>query len=303
MSPLRPPWSPLAALLGLAACFIDTGAPTTGPAPADTSSGPDGTTSADPATTTTTTGEPPDPATTTTTTITTTTADLTTTGTTTAAADTSTADDCVPTVWYLDADGDLHGGPEAQVECGPPPPGYTDSHTDCNDAEPLIHPDAPEVCDAADNDCDGGTDEWPAAMDGPCFDCTAKEYEAHIYYLCEDPLAWEEARAACQALQTDLIVIGDPAENIFLREWLSFGVDRVWLGLSDIAVEDTFVWVDGSPLGYEEWMIGDPNDGESGEPGSADCTAMIGPLDPPYTGRWRDQVCTTPRVYACESSD
>src|SRR6185436_7425408 len=29
---------------------------------------------------------------------------------------------------------------------------------DCNDGDPAVNPDATEVCDGVDNDCDGGTD-------------------------------------------------------------------------------------------------------------------------------------------------
>ena len=50
-----------------------------------------------------------------------------------------------------------------------PPPAVDadgDGHTppsDCDDDDPLSFPNAPERCDAADNDCDGVVDEDPAA--------------------------------------------------------------------------------------------------------------------------------------------
>jgi len=52
--------------------------------------------------------------------------------------------DTVPDTGPVDADGD--GAP---------------ARDDCNDIDPDVHPDAQEVVDGADNDCDGKTDEEP----------------------------------------------------------------------------------------------------------------------------------------------
>lgn len=54
-------------------------------------------------------------------------------------------------ICVLDLDGDGYG------ELNPPPP-YQPG-TDCNDNEPLSSPNAIEICDGIDNDCDGSTDE------------------------------------------------------------------------------------------------------------------------------------------------
>ncbi len=59
--------------------------------------------------------------------------------------------DCVK---ISDSDGDGYG----------PGPGG-----DCNDANPNVHPNAPEKCNRKDDDCDGVTDEGnPEAQPGPC---------------------------------------------------------------------------------------------------------------------------------------
>jgi ATP-dependent Lhr-like helicase len=34
----------------------------------------------------------------------------------------------------------------------------------------------------------------------------------------------------------------------------------VWIGLTDDAVEGTFAWIDGTPLTFERWWVGEPND-------------------------------------------
>ena len=56
--------------------------------------------------------------------------------------------------WHLDADGDTHGGEVSVIACTAPD-GYVDSGDDCDDAQRATHPDAPELCDGADNDCGG----------------------------------------------------------------------------------------------------------------------------------------------------
>lgn len=63
--------------------------------------------------------------------------------------------------WYRDADGDGYGSPnDTRLACEQPQ-GYVGTGTDCNDADTLFHPYAAELCDGADNDCDGIDDENP----------------------------------------------------------------------------------------------------------------------------------------------
>ncbi|MEK7253510.1 MAG: S8 family serine peptidase, partial [Bacteroidota bacterium] len=64
--------------------------------------------------------------------------------------------------YYVDADGDTYGNPASSVQlaCTPAPgSGLVSDHTDCNDADAGIHPNAPETCDACDEDCDGMADD------------------------------------------------------------------------------------------------------------------------------------------------
>jgi hypothetical protein len=73
--------------------------------------------------------------------------------------------------WYADEDGDGHGDPDSPLEACEQPSGHVDSGDDCDDADPEIHPGAPERCDGVDQDCDGEVDEdlqtrWYLDSDG-----------------------------------------------------------------------------------------------------------------------------------------
>ena len=68
-------------------------------------------------------------------------------------------DEDVQTTWYADADADGYGDPEAPLDSCDPPEGYTDNADDCDDLDATALPGGEEVCDEADNDCDGTVDE------------------------------------------------------------------------------------------------------------------------------------------------
>ncbi len=61
--------------------------------------------------------------------------------------------------WYTDADGDGYGDASSPVTAVSQPEGTVTDSSDCNDTNPGIYPGAEEICDGADNNCDGSTDE------------------------------------------------------------------------------------------------------------------------------------------------
>ncbi len=71
-------------------------------------------------------------------------------------------DEGVESTWYADADGDGYGDAASTTDACTLPPGYSWNGDDCNDAAPGDHPGGLEVCDGADNDCDGTADEADA---------------------------------------------------------------------------------------------------------------------------------------------
>ncbi len=81
------------------------------------------------------------------------------------------------TTWYLDYDADGYGSTRLSADACTQPSGYVASDTDCDDGDASSHPGATEICDGADNDCDGTADEddaidastWYADGDGDAY--------------------------------------------------------------------------------------------------------------------------------------
>ena len=62
--------------------------------------------------------------------------------------------------WYLDSDGDGWGVELGKIEsCDTPPGDYASQVGDCDDQDADVNPEAEELCDGIDNDCDLSEDE------------------------------------------------------------------------------------------------------------------------------------------------
>ena len=70
-----------------------------------------------------------------------------------------TVDWTTGTWFFEDVDGDGFGGNTVEVQRCALPVGFSLTNDDCNDDDQSIHPQAVEVCDQIDNDCDAGTTE------------------------------------------------------------------------------------------------------------------------------------------------
>jgi hypothetical protein len=109
------------------------------------------------------------------------------------------------------------------------------------------------------------------------------------YRAVTQPATWAQARDACVADEARLVVIEDLTESTYVHSLLDNL--EIWIGLSDLVTEGTFVWVDGSPLTFENWRPdGNPNGGTN-----QNCVEIdeSGPT-------WNDEVCEQAHAYVCE---
>jgi len=141
--------------------------------------------------------------------------------------------------WHLDVDGDGFGDPGSAVtECLAPPNTILDG-SDCDDSRADVSPAAVEVCDNADNDCNGLVDDnasdavpfWPD-LDGDgygvpgnqIFACSAPADHAGNDTDCDDAdsFSWPGAPELCDLKDNDCD--GDVDEEV---------VDVTWYADSD----------------------------------------------------------------------
>ena len=61
--------------------------------------------------------------------------------------------------WYADNDGDGFGNPQISQQNCSQPSGFVSNSDDCDDSNSNVNPDAQEVCNGIDDDCNGLTDD------------------------------------------------------------------------------------------------------------------------------------------------
>jgi lectin-like protein len=95
---------------------------------------------------------------------------------------------------------------------------------------------------------------------------------------------FDEATAACAGLSSHLALITSKPLND--AAFALVGNTDVYIGLTDQAVEGTFVWVDGSPLVFANWQPNEPSNG--GGSYQEDCAIIAGAR---MTEQWDDRPC------------
>ncbi len=95
--------------------------------------------------------------------------------------------------------------------------------------------------------------------DGDYYAQVSNDYWVHDgrAYALLGSQSWANAQTAAVALGGNLVTIDDAAEQTYLRN--TFSSWDPWIGIHDADGNNTFVWVDGTPVSYTNWYPGEPN--------------------------------------------
>ena len=173
--------------------------------------------------------------------------------------------------------------------------GYSEADGDCDDADADVSPDATEVCDGIDNDCNGAVDEgvteiWYPDEDGDGFGADDAPTEAcsrpddHVPSATDcddfDPEVFPGAVEVCDGVDTDCDGIPDPTSCrpvgtaelridgtseamrlggavAALGDWDGDGVDDLVVGAPEHDAARGGLWVFKGPMTAEEWTRAD----------------------------------------------
>lgn len=125
-------------------------------------------------------------------------------------------------------------------------------------------------------------------------------YNGHTYQLISEDsgarITWSSAQAAALTLGGNLVTVDDAGENSFLLNTFGptaiatapsgGGLVSLWLGFNDAVQEGQYVWADGSPDTYTNWVPGEP----AGSYGDDDYAGMVISFGFGNPGQWHDIV-------------
>ena len=243
-----------------------------------------------------------EPGTTTSTTDGTSTTDASTsTGADTTTGGSSSSGPCSEQAFFADDDGDGFGDPDELVMACEPPDGHVPNSDDCDDGDGAVRPDADEVCDGKDNDCDTYEDEFAARSNTDCEGCKMALYGGAVYHFCSTQEKWDDAKAACEGRGAALAGDDTMEEHTWLVAQLPGNSGPWHIGARAPDGDDKFKWLDDTavPDPDPRWGALRPAAGGGSNyltlVSDGNLGVWIG-----YNGRWYDRGANDKEPYVCE---
>jgi len=177
--------------------------------------------------------------------------------------------------WYADVDGDGYGADHFVVEACAQPDGYTATADDCDDLDASSYPGAAEVCDHADNDCNGAVDEgvgltWYADSDGDGYGDAVSTQEA-----CSQPAGFSANGDDCDDTDPSArpggVEVCDGADN---------DCDGTADGEGALDAQDWYADVDGDGYGDDSVVVQDCSAPSAHVAGAGDCNDADAAVNP-----------------------
>ncbi|XP_018538284.1 C-type lectin domain family 17, member A [Lates calcarifer] len=118
-------------------------------------------------------------------------------------------------------------------------------------------------------------------------------FGSSCYYISSQRKSWDDSRQYCEQRDADLVIINNRQEQAFLTGFTA----AAWVGMTDRAVEGTWIWVDGTPVNKDglQWAPGQPDGAFGGE----DCSDLRTMND--FIGL-NDLNCSTRIQWICEKT-
>ena len=117
-------------------------------------------------------------------------------------------------------------------------------------------------------------------------------YREHCYFFSSEKRNWFHSERYCRLHGGYLAKIEDAKENAWILTRAPKGDHVMWLGASDLKVNQWLWNEDFSPMKYTHWYKGEPNGGTI-----ANCLNLMGEK---YNGRWNDHICDTSLQFLCK---
>ncbi len=197
--------------------------------------------------------------------------------------------------WYADSDGDTWGDPETSTDACDAPRGYVEDSNDCDDAVAAVNPDATEICDGLDNDCDRQIDDADSSLDTSTLDTWYEDSDGDGFgdrsssrSTCEMPAGYVDDNSDCDDGDEDINPDADELcngvdddcdrtadEEAVDGDWYSQDEDGDGFGSTEV------VWACDGP--DNDWDCDDANAGEPQVVSATSSGTADGTLAHPWT--------------------